>query len=311
MIKAMTLGNGLASGTGFISSVAWRNFALRLLQPSVTRRAVLLLVVILLCLIAYSLARLTWMVLPAPRENGAPPPLIQAVGQRDATAAPVAARKPSHQEMAQWHLFGEIQVINVGAAAEMAPQTSLALNLRGVIASRDKKSARAIIADASGNEQFYAIDAPVPGGATLKEIHADRVILLRDGRYETLLLPKDETSGEGAPGAAMSMPNSDAAMQEFRDAAMSNPQSLMERVRPIPVSEGGKFIGYRFMPNEDPGFLARFGMEPNDIVTSVNGMSLDNPAKGMQVLNSLKTDGEVRVDTVRNGAPRSFVLRMN
>lgn len=307
----MALGNGLASGAGLMSSVVWRNFALRLLQPSVTRRAVLLLMVILLCSIAYSLARLTWMMLPAPPENAAPPPLIQAVDQRGATAAPMAVRKPSPQEMAQWHLFGEVQVINVGAAAETAPQTSLALSLRGVIASRDKKNARAIIADSSGNEQFYAIDTPLPGGAALKEIHADKVILLRDGRYETLLLPKDETSGEGAPGAAMSMPNSDAAMQEFRDAAMSNPQSLMERVRPMPVSEGGKFIGYRFMPNEDPGFLARFGMEPNDIVTSVNGMSLDNPAKGMQVLNSLKTEGEVRVDTVRNGAPRSFVLRMN
>jgi len=307
------LGNGPASGAGLMSSVAWRNFALRLLQPSVTRRAIFLFTVMLLCLIAYSLAKLTWMVLPAPHENAAPPPLIQPVGQRGAAAAPLVARKPSPQEMAQWHLFGEMQVINVGAgaAAETAPQTSLALNLRGVIASRDKKSARAIIADSSGNEQFYAIDAPLPGGAVLKEIHAGKVILLRDGRYETLLLPKDETIGEGAPGAAMSMPNSDAAMQEFRDAAMNNPQSLMERVRPMPVSEGGKFIGYRFLPNEDPGFLARFGMEPNDIVTAVNGMSLDNPAKGMQVLNSLKTDGEVRVDTVRNGAPRSFVLRMN
>ncbi len=307
----MALSNESASDAGFMSPAVWRNFALRLLQPSVNRRAIFLLIAILLCLIAYSLARLTWMMLPAPRENGAPPPLIQPVDQRGVTAGPLVAREPSPQEMAQWHLFGEMQVINVGAAAQTAPQTSLALNLRGVIASRDKKSARAIIADASGNEQFYAIDAPVAGGATLKEIHADKVILLRNGRYETLLLPKDEIGGEGAPDAAMPMQNSDAAMQEFRDTAMNNPQSLMERVRPMPVSEGGRFIGYRFMPNEDPGFLARFGMEPNDIVTSVNGMSLDNPAKGMQVLNSLKTDGEVRVDTVRNGAPRSFVLRMN
>ncbi|MFZ5595155.1 MAG: type II secretion system protein GspC [Pseudomonadota bacterium] len=293
-------------GKPLLSPGQWRTWAVSLLQPAVVGRWVVVVNLVLLALIAYSLAKLTWMLLPAPREEAPAPPVIAPAGAVSA----VASRVPSPREMAQWHLFGEAQVINVGAAANAAPQTSLALSLRGVIASRGKTTARAIIADSAGNEQFYAIDAPLPGGAILKEIRADRVILLRDGRYETLLLPKDGMAGEGMPGSAP--PPLDAAMmQEFSDTLASNPQSLMERVHPVPVNEGGKFVGYRLLPGQDPAFLARFGMEPNDIVTAVNGMSLDNPAKGMQLLNSLKTEGEVRVETLRNGAPRSFILRMN
>ncbi|MDX1253378.1 MAG: type II secretion system protein GspC [Gammaproteobacteria bacterium] len=296
-------------GKPLLSPGQWRAWAVSLLQPAAVGRWVVVVNIVLLALIAYSLAKLTWMLVPAPPEEASAPPPIVAPAAPGGVVSPAASHTPSPQEMAQWHLFGEVQVINVGAAANAAPQTSLALSLRGVIASRGKATARAIIADSTGNEQFYAIDAPLPGGAILKEIRADRVILLRDGRYETLLLPKDEMEGESMPGAA---PPPDAAMmQEFRDTLASNPQSLMERVHPVPVSEGGKFVGYRFLPGQDPTFLARFGMEPNDIVTAVNGMSLDNPAKGMQLLNSLKTEGEVRVETLRNGAPRSFILRMN
>lgn len=294
-------------GKPLLSPGRWRAWVVSLLQPAAVGRWVVVVNLVLLALIAYSLAKLTWMLLPAPHEEAtAPPPVITPAD----AVSDVASHTPSPQEMAQWHLFGEVQVINVGAAANAAPQTSLALSLRGVIASRGKTTARAIIADSTGNEQFYAIDAPLPGGATLKEIRADRVILLRDGRYETLLLPKDEMEGEGMPGSAPPPPDA-AMMQEFRDTLASNPQSLMERVHPVPVNEGGKFVGYRLLPGQDPTFLARFGMEPNDIVTAVNGMSLDNPAKGMQLLNSLKTEGEVRVETLRNGAPRSFILRMN
>lgn len=294
-------------GKPLLPPAQWPAWAVSLLQPAAVSRWALGVNLVLLALIAYSLAKLTWMVLPAPREEASAPPMIAPAALAGAIST-ATSHVPSPQEMAQWHLFGEVQVINVGAAANTAPQTSLALSLRGVIASRGKATARAIIADSAGNEQFYAIDSPLPGGAILKEIHADRVILSRDGRYETLLLPKDEMGGEGMPGSA---PPDAAMMQEFRNTLATNPQSLMERVHPVPVNEGGKFVGYRLLPGQDPGFLTRFGMEPDDIVTAINGMSLDNPARGMQLLNSLKTESEIRVETLRNGAPRSFILRMN
>ena len=73
-----------------------------------------------------------------------------------------------------------------------APETKLQLILRGALSSDDPEHARAIIADPRGKEEQYAIGEELPGNAELSEIHPDRVILKRNGRFETLRLPKDK-----------------------------------------------------------------------------------------------------------------------
>lgn len=296
-----------------------------LLQPLLQRatsnlRVILWVNGLLLLLIAYNLSRLTWLAFPPPLQEDAPPPLLQMAMM---PSAPANQPNPqttagntlvTPQDIANWHLLGETNESVSISAVGNAPATSLALNLRGVIASRDRKTARAIIADSSGTENFYALDAQVPGGAVLKEIHTDRVILLRGGSHETLMLPKDELGDDGGQFGAPPLPvaNPDKAMlDEYRDALQNHPETLADRIQPMPVHEGGKFVGYRFLSPRDPTLLSRLGMQPGDVVTAVNGIQLDNPLKGMQALRGISAEDEIRIDTLRNGTPRSFILRMN
>lgn len=272
---------------------------------------------LLLVLIAYYSAKLTWQVFPAlPQEDAPPLVIMDNLSNQPSPQAAVGTPTITAQDIANWHLLGEANMVPLNTV-ENAPETNLALNLRGIIASRDKKTARAIIADSSGVENFYALDSPVPGGATLKEIHADRVILLRGGGHETLLLPKDGLDGglggdaaEFAPPLPVTNPD-ESMLDEYRDALQNHPETLADRIQPMPVHQGGKFVGYRFISPRDPTLLSRLGMQPGDIVTAVNGTQLDNPLKGMQVLRGISADDEIRVDTLRNGTPRSFILRMN
>lgn len=271
---------------------------------------------LLLLLIAYNLAKLTWLVLPTPPQEDAPPLAVMFNAQVNQSPQVTAGNVLiTPQDIANWHLLGEANAVSSAMnVVENAPQTSLALTLRGIIASRDRKTARAIIGDSSGTENFYALDAPVPGGAVLKEIHADRVILSRGGGHETLLLPKDEMEGAGGQLGTLPLPVATpdtAMMEEYRDALKNHPETLADRIQPMPVHEGGKFVGYRFLSSRDPTLLSRLGMQPGDIVTAVNGTQLDNPLKGMQVLRGISAEDEIRVDTLRNGTPRSFILRMN
>lgn len=98
----------------------------------------------------------------------------------------------------EWHLFGRPPA--PGAEAEKprepveAPKTRLQLTLRGVAAIERPGEARAIIADPSGTEKRYGVGDAVPGGAEVAEIRADRVMLLRNARLETLPLAKQELS---------------------------------------------------------------------------------------------------------------------
>ena len=102
-------------------------------------------------------------------------PVGNAVGS---SAAP-ALRQESQQaaqEIANLHLFGRADAVSVAPQPATMPETKLNLVLRAVLASGDAATARAIISDPSGGENFYAIGAQLPGGAELKEIHATNII---------------------------------------------------------------------------------------------------------------------------------------
>ena len=90
----------------------------------------------------------------------------------------------------QTHLLGRYQPKMTAAASANAPDTQMNLILKGVLAG-GAKIAFAIIAQGQGGaEDFYGIGDQV-SGAILREVHADRVILERNGRFETLRLPEE------------------------------------------------------------------------------------------------------------------------
>jgi hypothetical protein len=161
----------------------------RLMQSPQMRRVILVVNVLLVIWIATQLATLTWGFL-APAEE-------TATAVVETAAVPVQRNEELEliRQIPGWHLLG---VVTQQAAAVVeavpieAPDTRLKLVLRGALASDDPQHARAIIADPRGKEEQYAIGDNLPGNAELSEVHPDRVILKRNGRYETLRLPQDQ-----------------------------------------------------------------------------------------------------------------------
>jgi len=97
------------------------------------------------------------------------------------------------RKIASYHLFGHAEKSRpeVRRAPTVAPETRLKLTLSGVLAATaEQQAARAIIAGPDGHGKSYTINDRLPGGAVVKEIHPDRVILTRHGKYETLRLPR-------------------------------------------------------------------------------------------------------------------------
>ena len=117
------------------------------------------------------------------------------------------------QQIAAWHLFGDpAEQPQVQAPPEEEiPETKLNLVLRGVMAVEDEGRAQAIIAKPGGDEQHYGVGDSLPGGAVLKEIKPASVILLRNGQFETLSLPKEQVEVQrsaAAPGRRGGAPSS-------------------------------------------------------------------------------------------------------
>jgi len=103
-------------------------------------------------------------------------------------------------QIAPLHLFGLSSQKSAPikkAEPVAAPVTKLNLKLNGVFASTPAENSLAIISTNARDEQLYAIDENLPGGAILKEVYADRVIIERSGQLETLLLPKEDLKNRG------------------------------------------------------------------------------------------------------------------
>ncbi len=280
---------------------------------------------VLVALLAYSLATMTWAVLPKVAQNQNVP-----VSAGSAATPQPSQRQYSADDIVRWHLFGIDAPVAESAVPTVMPETTLNLVLRGVLASDDPKIARAIISEPSGDEGFYAIGALLPGNAELKEIHPDRIVLFRSGRYETLRLPEDrmDKGGESRPGANQQSPLMEPDFEpeqepdssglepgpsnlgQYRDSLLKNPQSIAGLLQAEPVYQNGQFSGYKLGNTQDVRMLAKFGLRRGDVITAINGTVLDDPSKVPEVLRSLSSAKEVRVEYLRNNGHQSTVLRM-
>lgn len=274
-------------------------------QEALVRWTTALLVVLL----AYTLALATWRLLPSPPASE---PLA---------AAPVA-RKPVPDDrgglgaVARLHLFGQPQVAARPVPVE-APETRLNLTLRGVFAAAETDSGAAIIAAGNGDENFYRAGDPVSGGAILREVHPDRVILERAGRFETLRLPEGSRSGMefGLPEESAPPPAEHEAdhvgLGDFRERLLQNPQEAFEMVQVSPVMEAGRIKGYRVAPGREPALFRRSGLRPGDVVTSVNGVPLDNPAQLNDVMRQLSAAEALDLTVDRKGRTQQVTVRLD
>jgi len=286
----------------------------QLLQGRAVERVTRIINLVLVLFIAWSLARLTWSLWPMPQiEVSAPLPVANlSSGKPPAGAA---------TRLAEMHLFGEAKEQEPAAdTALTAPETQLTLTLSGVLSADDKLTARAIIAGPDGEEKPYAVGDTLPGNATLHQILVDRVILKSGGKYETLRLPEDSNGMAPVPGMTgmanvpgpMGMQGGQGGnLRQYRQQILNNPAQLFDLVQVVPISQNGVFQGFRLGPGRDPRMLQRFGLQPGDTVTQINGIALDDPSKGAQALQSIATASSINLTIKRGGTEQQVTVRLD
>lgn len=260
-----------------------------------------LLTVVLVIAIAWQLVQLTWLLLD--RSDSTSPPVIVP------TAAPTAAgaRGPDIQAIADAHLFGPVEAENTIDPAT-APQTQMNLVLSAVFATSDPAKGMAIIGESASAANVYTVGQAVRPGTTLHAVFADRVILDRGGKLEALALPVQSLAGVQMSRAAPPRPMQSQFQENLRRIAETNPSAFAEIVRPQPVFANGVQRGYRVYPGRNRQQFARLGLQPGDLVLAINGTALDDPARGMEIFNTMGTSDRVTVTVERNGQSQDLTL---
>ena len=76
------------------------------------------------------------------------------------------------------------------------------------------------------------------------------------------------------------------------------------------VMENGEIKGFRLFQFEPNSIFQKLGIKEGDVVREINGVPLNNVARTIQFLNGLRSEGNVQVSVVRNGAPVTLDLNV-
>lgn len=278
------------------------------LQPLLKRLPVVInFLLIIAC--AQLLSQGIWMLLGEPEsEFAAVAPAANSGAAKNSDDAK-KSQQQTFRTLTSAHLFGVAQSQSVQVSAEKAPDTKLNLVLRGILTAGEAQMASAIIAQgASGQEETYGINDKMPGGITLREIHAEHVIIERQGQLETLRMEKDQ--GDDLIAAPVARPQSSTstmsavasqAIKNIRRELISNPTSFSKYALPVVVRENGVQVGYRLQPQQNSELLKQAGLEPSDVITSVNGVSLSDMNNSISALKELSSASQVNIIVKRNG----------
>jgi len=247
-------------------------------------------------LIAVELARIAAALLSGQVKS--PEPVVEA-------SAPHPRPGVNVQAVVSAHLFGVAAADPSTQDPNNAPLSSANLLLAGTIATENPKKGIAIISD-GGPSKVFAVGDNV-NGASLYSVYLDHVILDRVGNLETLLLPRLFAGGSRAA------PRRVAAADVRTAQPIQNVNSVLHQVmRPVASYDNaaGKFRGFRAYPGRNRAMFTELGLKPGDLVTAINGQSLDDAQHSEKVMNSIQTAASVTVTIERDGNRQDISLNV-
>lgn len=186
------------------------------------------------------------------------------------------------------------------AAADASQATSLPLELKGVIAASPASLSTAFISVSGAAATPFHVGEAV-SGATIQSILRDRVILTAGGRSEYLAFPdptlspeqrqaaQNQTAQTPQPGSPVTGSGAGAPPPPAIPPSAST-AGLLQRFDATPVNGG-----FRIGDNGPPGMVA------GDVIQSVNGTSLSDPAAANAAFASAQANGNAQIQILRDG----------
>ncbi len=259
-----------------------------------------LVIAILVVVIARELANVTWLLWEVGRWNKG----MGAVAYQEKShwSDPLVTRiSPGVEWLGQ--LFGvskaekDALLLLDRKQLDSLPISPLNVLLIGVLYHDDPRRSLAVFLFPFGQERVLRIGNLLPEMAQLVTILRDRVIIKRNGVREQLLLPNEGQREVLARFRARVEKQQEISKvwQTFTE----KPEEVLRLVRLNPAEKDGKLIGVRLDHGVDQGFLGRFGLQPGDVVTWLNGETLDSYEKGMKALRELSTAQSMHFKVLR------------
>lgn len=276
---------------------------------------------LLVIALGISLAKLMWLVIT---------PQQQLVLTPESNNVSSVSQKKSinyGKLIADQHIFGKVvikkapvkpKVQAAVAVKPVTPKIKLNAKLHGIVAYKSQQGF-ALISNNNGPQKVYGKGDTLQEGVIISNIFPTKVVVDNNGVEEELSLPvkgrkstnksksKRPQSLKSLPGFnnTASLPRTTPApndlpdLNQFRQEILADPSKLTDIVRASPAIINGQFIGFRVRSGRKRKLFRQLNFRPNDIITEINGIVLDDASKGIEVLGQLQSASSLSIKVKR------------
>ncbi len=276
---------------------------------------------LLVIALGISLAKLMWLVIT---------PQQQLVLTPESNNVSSVSQKKSinyGKLIADQHIFGKVVIKKVPVKPKVqatvvvkpvTPKTKLNAKLHGIVAYKSQQGF-ALISNNNGPQKVYGKGDTLQEGVIISNIFPTKVVVDNNGVEEELSLPvkgrkstnksksKRPQSLKSLPGFnnTASLPRTTPApndlpdLNQFRQEILADPSKLTDIVRASPAIINGQFIGFRVRSGRKRKLFRQLNFRPNDIITEINGIVLDDASKGIEVLGQLQSASSLSIKVKR------------
>lgn len=172
----------------------------------------------------------------------------------------------------------------------------------------------AIIEDGARKKQeLYRVGDKIQN-RTLVRIEWHRVFLRNGTREEMLEIEEANKRSPSSPAVAEAAGDGIEEQGENEyliarsevDEAMENMNQLFTQIRAVPHFQDGKANGFRLFAIRRNSIFQKIGLRNGDIIQSINGNPLTDPARGMEMIQELRDQNAITVEVVRNRQPSTL-----
>jgi general secretion pathway protein C len=181
-----------------------------------------------------------------------------------------------------------------GAITDASQATALPLKLRGVFAAAPADLSVAYIEVGGEPAKAFRI-GEAPGGGTIEGILRDRVLLRVNGRIEYLAFPDPTLTADQQADAAAKPA---AAQPAGAQTAAPPPAAAAALAGLAPAPGGGLQVGGSAPP----------GLQPGDVITSINGTAISSQASAASALAAAQQRGSAQIQITRDGKPVTLTV---
>jgi general secretion pathway protein C len=214
---------------------------------------------------------------------------------------------------------------------QVEEKIDLDLDLIGVSTATGGKTPYAILSNHIGEQNVYSLGEMIPNAGKLVEVDPDRVYIDHSGKRVALYLPKNQMPGPVEAAQPIEPPATDDTADDADaydpnvedlgdnhykiprgslDHSMGNLSEVLTQIRAIPNIQNGKTNGFALSEIEPGSIFDEMGLEEGDVLRSVNGQPMTDPALAMQMMSSLRNATMITIQVLRDGHPTTITYQI-